>query len=129
MSTCDNASHTSTRSAIRCGLDDPIDLTNHILSPFFVRDLYYQGCRFHSIANVFSLRCTLWTPAVCYTCSKMDQTPHGFPNKSFSDTRLAGGMSHCAEIYSHLCISDMAVKTALIGPFVYNVQRRGEIIR
>ena len=43
VSTCNNASHTSTRSAIRCNLDDPIDLTDHILSPFFVRDLYYQG--------------------------------------------------------------------------------------
>ena len=34
-----------------------------------------------------------------------------------------------AEIYSHLCLSDMAVRTALIdtghGLFVYNAQRRG----
>ena len=44
VSTCDNASHTSTRSTIRCNLDDPIDLTDHISSPLFVRDLYYQGC-------------------------------------------------------------------------------------
>ena len=40
VSTCDNASHTSTRSVIRCNLDDPIDLTDHILSPLFVQDLY-----------------------------------------------------------------------------------------
>ena len=52
VSTCNNASHTSTRSNIRCKLDDPIDLTDHILSPFFVRDLYYQGCRFHSSVHL-----------------------------------------------------------------------------
>ena len=49
VSTCNNASHTST-------LDAPIDLTDHILSPFFVRDLYYQGCRFHSIAHLMCFR-------------------------------------------------------------------------
>ena len=56
VSTCNNASHTSTRSNSRCNLDDPIDLTYHILSPFFVRDLYYQGCRFHSIAHLMCFR-------------------------------------------------------------------------
>ena len=45
--------------------------------------------------NVFSVCCATWTPVVCYQCSKVDQTPHGFPNKSFPDTWLAGGMSHC----------------------------------
>ena len=52
VSTYNNASHTSTCSNIQSKLDDPIDLTDHILSPFFVRDLYYQGCRFHSIAHL-----------------------------------------------------------------------------
>ena len=56
VSTYDNASHTSTRSVIRCKLDDPIDLTDHILSPFFVRELYYQGCRFYSIAHLMCFR-------------------------------------------------------------------------
>ena len=86
VSTCNNASHTSTRSASRCKLDDPIDLTDHILSPLFVRDLYYQGCRFHSIThlNVFSVCCA--TCAICYQFSEVDQTPHRFPNKSFPDT-------------------------------------------
>ena len=56
VSTCNSASHTSTRSNIRCNLDDPIDLTDHILSPLFVRDLYYQGCRFHSIAHLMCFR-------------------------------------------------------------------------
>ena len=56
VSTCNNASQTSTRSNIRCNLDDPINLTEHILSPLFVRDLYYQVCRFHSIAHLMCFR-------------------------------------------------------------------------
>ena len=66
VSTCNNASHTSTRSNSRCNLDDPIDLTDHILSPLFV----------------FSLCRVAWTPSVCYQCSEVDQIPHRFPNKS-----------------------------------------------
>ena len=33
-------------------LDSPIDLTGHILSPFYIRDLNYQDSRFHSIAHL-----------------------------------------------------------------------------
>ena len=47
---------TTTCSNIRSKLDDPIDLTDHILSPFFVRDFHFQGCRFHSIAHLVCFR-------------------------------------------------------------------------
>ena len=33
-------------------LDSPIDLTGHILSPFYIRDLTYQDSRFHSITHL-----------------------------------------------------------------------------
>ena len=33
-------------------LDSPIDLTEHILSPFYIRDLNYQDSRFHSMAHL-----------------------------------------------------------------------------
>ena len=56
VSTWNNESNTSTCSDIRIKLDDPIDLTEHILSPFFVRDLHYQGCRLHSIAHLMCYR-------------------------------------------------------------------------
>ena len=45
-----NAQHSS--SDIRLKLDNPIDLTGQILSPFFVREFVYQGSRFHSIAHL-----------------------------------------------------------------------------
>ena len=46
----------STPSEIHLKLDNPIDLTGHLLSPFFVREFHYQGCRFHSIAHLMCYR-------------------------------------------------------------------------
>ena len=43
-------------SDIRLKLDNPIDLTGHILSPFFVSEFVYQGSRFHSIAHLMCYR-------------------------------------------------------------------------
>ena len=52
VSTWKDLSTPSTSSEIRLKLDNPIDLTGHLLSPFFVREFHYQGCRFHSIAHL-----------------------------------------------------------------------------
>ena len=52
VSTWNDLSIPYTNSGIRLELDKPIDLTGHLLSPFFVREFYYQGCRFHSIAHL-----------------------------------------------------------------------------
>ena len=49
-------STTSNDSEIRLDLDDPIDLTEHLLSPFPVRDFHYQGCHFHSVAHLMCFR-------------------------------------------------------------------------
>ena len=120
-STCDNASHTSTRSAIRCNLDDPIDLTDHILSPFFVRDFYYQGCRFHSIAHLVCFHYAVLHGLRLFATSvqKWTRPLTDFPTSRF---QTPDWQVECrtvlTEIYSHLCLSDMAVKPALIdtGP-------------
>ena len=37
-------------------LDNPIDLTEHILSPFYIRNLNYQDSRFHSITHLMGYR-------------------------------------------------------------------------
>ena len=37
-------------------LDRPIDLTGHVLSPFYIRHLDYQDSRFHSIAHLMCYR-------------------------------------------------------------------------
>ena len=117
VSTCDNASHMSTRSAIRCDLDDPIDLTDHILSPFFVRDLYYQGCRFHSIAHLMCFRYAVLHGLRLFATSvrKWTRPLTDFPT---SRSQTPDWQEECrtvlTEIYSHLCLSDMTIKTALI---------------
>ena len=88
VSTCDNTSHTSTRSDIRCKLDDPIDLTDHILSPFFVRELYYQGCRLHSIAHLMCFRYAVIHGLKLFATSIRKCTRH------LTDSELAGGLSN-----------------------------------
>ena len=85
VSTCSNASHTSTRSNSRCHLDDPIDLTDHILSPFFVKDLYYQGCRFHSITHLMCFRYAVLHGLSLFATSVRKWTRHltDFPTSRF----------------------------------------------
>ena len=56
VSTWKDLSTTSNDSEIRLDLDDPIDLTEHLLSPFAVRDFHYQGCHFHSVAHLMCFR-------------------------------------------------------------------------
>ena len=45
-----------TGSTVLNNLDKPIDLTGHILSPFYHRDIIYQDCKFHSIAHLMCYR-------------------------------------------------------------------------
>ena len=48
--------------------DSPIDLTGHILSPFYIRPLDYQDSRFHSIAHLMCYRyavCRCWAENIC----------------------------------------------------------------
>ena len=59
VSTWNNLSTPSPSSEIRLKLDNPIDLTGHLLPPFFVREFHYQGCRFHSIAHLMCYRYTM----------------------------------------------------------------------
>ena len=56
MSTRNNLNTPLSSSDIHLKLDNPIDLTGHILSPFFIREFVYQGCRFHSIAHLMCYR-------------------------------------------------------------------------
>ena len=59
VSTWKDLSTPPNNSEIRLNLDNPIDLTEHLLSPFAVRDFHYQACHFHfyRTPDVFSLCC------------------------------------------------------------------------
>ena len=48
-----------TDSNVLIDLDRPIDLTGHVLSPFYLRHLDYQDSRFHSIAHLMCYRYTI----------------------------------------------------------------------
>ena len=124
VSTCDNTSDAPTHSASRCKLDDPNDLKDHILSPFFVRKLYYEGCQFHSIAHLMCFRYAVLHGLRLFGTSVRKWTRHltEFPTGRF---QTPGWQTAChavlAEIYS---LSDKAVSTALIdtGPMPFCLQ-------
>ena len=130
VSTWKYASTTSTCSDIQIKLDDPIDLTEHILSPFFVRDLHYQGCRFHSIAHLIYYRYAVIHGLRLFATSIRKWAKHltDFPTSRFQtpDWQVVC-RALLTEIYGHLCINDMAVKTALIdtGPRPFTLHRGG----
>ena len=111
----------NTSSDIRLKLDNPIDLTGHILSPFFVREIVYQGSRFHSIAHLMCYRYAVLQGQKAFANGIRKWVKHltDFPTPRF---QMPDWQVQCSsvltEIYSHLCLNDLAVKTALIdsGP-------------
>ena len=114
-----NTQHSS--SDIRLKLDNPIDLTGHILSPFFVREYVYQGCRFHSISHLIYYRYAVLQGLKTFANSIRKWVKHltDFPTPRFQTPEWqVQCRSVLAEIYGHLCLTDMAAKTALIdsGP-------------
>ena len=56
VSTWNNSNTPPSSFDIHLKLDQPIDLTGHILSPFFAREFNYQGCRFHPVAHLMCYR-------------------------------------------------------------------------
>ena len=56
VSSWNNLSTPASGSDIHVKLDKPIDLTGHILSPFYAREFNYQDCRFNSVAHLMCYR-------------------------------------------------------------------------
>ena len=56
VSSWNEANTPSSISDITLKLDQPIDLTGHILSPFYAREFGYQDCRFNSVAHLMCYR-------------------------------------------------------------------------
>ena len=121
MSTWNNLNTPLSSSDIRLNLDNPIDLTGDILSPFFIREFVYQGCHFHSIAHLMCYRYAVLQGLTTFANSIRKWVKHltDFPTPRL---QMPEWQVQCrsvlAEIYGHLCLTDMAVKTALIdsGP-------------
>ena len=56
VSSWNKLSTPTSSSDIQLKLDQPIDLTGHILSPFYAREFNYQDCRFNSVAHLMCYR-------------------------------------------------------------------------
>ena len=108
-------------SVVLKDLDSPIDLAGHILSPFYNRNLNYQDSHFHSIAHLMCYRYavangqkTFATGIRKWSIHLTDFSAPKFKTIDWEQQWRAVLM----DIYSHLCLMDVSVKTALIqsGP-------------
>ena len=111
-------------------LDSPIDLTGHILSPLYTMDFNYQGSRFHSIAHLMCHRHTVVAGQKTFATTIRKWSKHlvDIPTPKFKTLDWQRQWrSLLIDIYSHLCLTDMAFKTALIDtgprPFTLHCSR------
>ena len=103
------------------GSNGPIDLTGHILSPFYIRDLNYQDSRFHSIAHLMCYRYAVAAGHKTFATGIRKRSKHltDFPTPKFKTIDWQQQWrAVLMDIYSHLCLMDVSVRTALIqsGP-------------
>ena len=125
VSTWKDLSAPSTNSEIRLKLDNPIDLTGHLLSPFAVREFHYQGCHFHSIGHLMCYRYAMINDLKSFATS-VRKWPRHLTDLTTDRFQTHDWQVQCRsmlkEIYSHLCLTDVSVKTALVDtgprPFV-----------
>ena len=127
VSTWNNSSTQSSNLDIHRKLYNPIDLTGHILSPFFVREFHYQGCRFHSIVHLMCYRYAMIQGLKSFATSIRKWAKHliDFPTAHFpTPDWQAQCRSVLIDIYGHLCLTDLAVKTALVdtGPRPFSLR-------
>ena len=121
VSSWNDANTPSSTSDITLKLDQPIDLTGHILSPFYTREFNYQDCRFNSVAHLMCYRYAVLHGLQLFATAvrKWARPLTDFPTPRF---QTVGWKSQCRavllEIYSHLCLTDSTVKTTLLesGP-------------
>ena len=105
-------------SAVLKALDSPIDLTGHILSPFYVRNLDYQDSRFHYIAHLMCYRYAIaaWQKTFATGIRKWSKHLTDFPTPKFVTIDWVQlWKTVLMDIYSHLCLTDISFKTTLIN--------------
>ena len=120
-------SSTSAKIAVdsRNDLDSPIELNDHVLSPFAVRDFHYQDCHFHSVAHLMCYRYAVLNDFKLMATSVRKWSKHltEFPIVRFvTQNWQILCRSILGDIYSHLCLNDVTVSEALVNtgprPFV-----------
>ena len=114
---CPGDSHHSGSTVLK-ELDRPIDLTGHILSPFYIRNLDYQDSRFNSIAHLMCYRYAVAAGQKTFATGIRNWSKHltDFPTPNYKTIDwVQQWQTVLMDIYSHLCLTEVSVKTALIN--------------
>ena len=114
-------------STVLKNLDQPIDLTGHVLSPFYHSNIMYQDCKFHSITHLMCYRYAIangqktFATGIC----KWSRQLSDFPTPKFTTPDcIQQWLSILTDIYTYLCVTDTAFKSALLdtGPHPFTLQ-------
>ena len=124
-----NASDLHHDSTIVNDLDRPVDLTGHILSPFYQRELMYQDCKFQSIAHLLCYRYAIINNQKTFATGirKWSRILVDFPIPKFkSNTETQQWLEILADIYTYLCDTDERIRSALVetGPHPFTLKCR-----
>ena len=116
-------------STIVNDLDRPVDLTGHILSPFYQCELMYQDCKFQSIAHLLCYRYAIINNQKTFATGirKWSRILVDFPIPKFkSDTETQQWLEILADIYTYLCNTDERIRSALVetGPRPFTLESR-----
>ena len=116
-------------STIVNDFDRPVDLTGHILSPFYQRELMYQDCKFQSIAHLLCYRYAIINNQKTFATGirKWSRILVDFPIPKFkSNTETQQWLEILADIYTYLCNTDERIRSALVetGPRPFTLECR-----
>ena len=116
-------------STIVNDLDRPVDLTGHILTPFYQRELMYQDCKFQSIAHLLCYRYAIINNQKTFATGirKWSRILVDFPIPKFkSNTKTQQWLEILADIYTYLCNTDEIIRSALVetGPRPFTLECR-----
>ena len=108
-------------STVLKNLDQPIDLTGH------QRNIMYQDCKFHSIAHLMCYRYAIANGQKRFATwiRKWSRHLNDFPTPKFTTPDcIQQWLSILTDIYTHLCVTDAAFKSALLdtGPHPFTLQ-------
>ena len=127
VSDWDETNYLHTSTPITAELDRPFDITGHVLSPLYYCQLDYQDSRFHSIAHLMCYRYAIVNDQRTFATGIRKWSKHltDFPTPKLALLDcVQQWITILGEIYSHLCLTDTAVKAALVdtGPRPFTLE-------
>ena len=128
-SACGDETDLHQDSTIQKDLGRPVDLTGHILSPFYQRELIYQDCKFQSITHLLCYRYAIVNDQKTFASGicKWSRILVDFLSPKFtSTTEIQQWLEILAKIYTYLCTTDERIRSALLntGPRPFTLECR-----